>query len=227
VDLPHDFVHQLGQPSSYFWLGPLATVVTGLLALGGAIIAFFAVKRTIRANADNVQDQIDANNKAVQDQIAANAKGVQDQIDAAAAQQQKNHDAEWARMRRKEVLDLLVEAGHMARKLASVATTYATIAENPETFNHPEDHRLKEKQVEEFADLNVREVSVRVMVDKLAMHGLTTVSTALEALEVEAGAIIQDIDPGPWTIYDKEQAVFAAIKDALQEPPSLRDDQRS
>jgi hypothetical protein len=209
VDFPLHLVHQLGQPSSYFWLGQLAAFATGILALVGAIIAFCAVRRTIRASAKNVQDQIDANSKAVQDQIAAGA-----------AEQYKNRDAEWARMRRKEVLDLLLEAGQMARKLASVATTYATIAENPETFNHPEDHRLKGKQVEEFADLNLREVSVRVMVDKLAMHGLTTVSTALEALEVEAGAIIQDIHPGPWTIYDKEQAVFAAINDALQEPPS-------
>jgi len=73
---------QLGQPSPYFWLGPFITFVAALLALGGAIIALYAAKRTIEANAKNVQDQIAASNKAVQDQIAANAKAVQDQIAA-------------------------------------------------------------------------------------------------------------------------------------------------
>ncbi len=75
------------------WLQPLATVITGLFALMAAIVAYRAVTR----------------------QIQANAKNVQAQIDAAAAQQQKNREAEWAMLRRKEVLDLVLEAVSPAR----------------------------------------------------------------------------------------------------------------
>jgi len=191
VDFPPHFVHQLGQPSSYFWLGPLAVFVAGLLALGGAIIAFCVAKRTIKANAKNVQDQIGANNKAVQDQIAANAKAVQDQIAAnanavqdqiaaAATQQQKNRDAEWARLRRQEVLDLLAEAGTMARKLLEIAVTYSRVTD-PERSQSPDDERLRDLKATEFRQLNSPD-RLPIVLDKLKMHGLTAVSSSLSDL---------------------------------------------
>jgi hypothetical protein len=53
------------------WLQPLATVITGLLAVLAAAVAYRAVTRQIKANAENVQKQIDANALAVSAQIAA------------------------------------------------------------------------------------------------------------------------------------------------------------
>jgi hypothetical protein len=52
------------------------------------------------------------------------------------------------------------------------------------------------------------------------MHGLVDVSESLSDLEIEAGAVIQDLDYGEWTITEKEHAVFDAIGEALREPPS-------
>jgi len=218
VNLPPELVHKLSEPSSFFWLTPLATVLAGLLALAGAAVAYRAVKRQINANAQNVQDQIDASTRDVRDQIEANTRTVQDQIDAAAAEQQKNREAEWARLRRREVLDLLEEARLTARKLASIAKDYCLVAENPELFNSPEDQRLKERQPVEFAKIYP---SVPILMDKLEMHELTAVSESLSELEIEAGEHIrEEIDHGEWTIPEKEQAVFDAIKEALREPPS-------
>jgi hypothetical protein len=90
-DLIDDFIDAVDWDALNVWLQPLATVVTGLFALTAAIVAYRAVTRQIRANAESVQAQIDAN-----------ARAVQDQIDATAAQQQKNREAEWARLRRQE-----------------------------------------------------------------------------------------------------------------------------
>ena len=108
MNLPPELVHKLSEPSSFFWLQPLATIVAALLAIGGAVIAYRAVKC---------------------------------QIDAAAAQQPKNRDAEWARMRRTEVLDLLLDVRNLARKLASIARTYSLATD-------PDDLRLKEKRAD-------------------------------------------------------------------------------
>jgi hypothetical protein len=182
---------------SLVWLQPLATLIAGAFVLAAAVIAYRAVTR----------------------QIAANAQAVQDQIDAAAAQQQKNRDAEWARLRRQEVLDLLEEAGRMARKLANAATTYSLVAENPALFDSPDDQRRQEMQDWEFPEITA---NTSIVVDRLKLHGLTTVSGPLVLLEIEAGAVIQGLDYGEWTIPDKEQAVFDAIKDALQKPLSSR-----
>jgi hypothetical protein len=80
-----DFIDAVDWDALSVWLQPLATVITGLFALIAAIVAYRAVTRQIRANAENLQAQ----------------------IDAAAAQQQKNREAEWAMLRRKEVLAIL------------------------------------------------------------------------------------------------------------------------
>jgi flagellar biosynthesis/type III secretory pathway M-ring protein FliF/YscJ len=80
-----DFIDAVDWDALSVWLQPLATVITGLFALIAAIFAYRAVTRQIRANAENLQAQ----------------------IDAAAAQQQKNREAEWAMLRRKEVLAIL------------------------------------------------------------------------------------------------------------------------
>jgi hypothetical protein len=66
-DLIDDFIDAVDWDALSVWLQPLATVVTGLFALIAAIVAYRAVTRQIRANAENVQAQIDANAKAVQD----------------------------------------------------------------------------------------------------------------------------------------------------------------
>ena len=81
-----DFIDAVDWDALSVWLQPVATVITGLFALMAAIVAYRAVTRQIRANAENVQAQ----------------------IDATAAQQQKNREAEWARLRRQEVLDLVL-----------------------------------------------------------------------------------------------------------------------
>jgi hypothetical protein len=61
---------------------------------------------------------------------------------------------------------------------------------------------------------------VSIVDDRLKMHGLITVLTPLRRLEAEAGVVIHGHDYSDWTIPDKEQAVFDAIKEALREPPS-------
>ncbi len=190
------------------WLQPLATVITGLLAVLAAAIAYRAVTRQIKANAENVQKQ----------------------IDAAAAEQQKNRDADWARLRRQEVLDLLLEAGTMARKLLGIAVSYS-LATDPELsrgdgltredaeLGRKQDERVRDATLKEFAELNSPD-RLPIMLDKLKMHGLAAVEESLSDLEIEAGAVLQHIDIGEWTLPQKERAVFAAIEDVLREPPS-------
>ena len=190
-----DFIDAVDWDALSVWLQPLATVVTGLLALIAAIVAYRAVTRQIQANAENVQAQ----------------------IDAAAAQQQKNREAEWGMLRHKEVLDILEEAGHLARKLARAAREDKLIAEDPALFDSPDGQRRRELQVEEFPEITA---NVSIVDDRLKMHGLITVLTPLRRLEAEAGVVIHGHDYSHWTIPDKEQAVFDAIKEALREPPS-------
>jgi hypothetical protein len=190
-----DFIDAVDWDALSVWLQPVATVITGLFALMAAIVAYRAVTRQIRANAENVQAQ----------------------IDAAAAQQQKNREAEWGMLRHKEVLDILEEAGHLARKLARAAREDKLIAEDPALFDSPDGQRRRELQVEEFPEITA---NVSIVDDRLKMHGLITVLTPLRRLEAEAGVVIHGHDYSHWTIPDKEQAVFDAIKEALREPPS-------
>ena len=190
-----DFIDAVDWDALSVWLQPVATVITGLFALMAAIVAYSAVTRQIRANAENVQAQ----------------------IDAAAAQQQKNREAEWGMLRHKEVLDILEEAGHLARKLARAAREDKLIAEDPALFDSPDGQRRRELQVEEFPEITA---NVSIVDDRLKMHGLITVLTPLRRLEAEAGVVIHGHDYSHWTIPDKEQAVFDAIKEALREPPS-------
>jgi hypothetical protein len=190
-----DFIDAVDWDALSVWLQPVATVITSLFALMAAIVAYRAVTRQIRANAENVQAQ----------------------IDAAAAQQQKNREAEWGMLRHKEVLDILEEAGHLARKLARAAREDKLIAEDPALFDSPDGQRRRELQVEEFPEITA---NVSIVDDRLKMHGLITVLTPLRRLEAEAGVVIHGHDYSHWTIPDKEQAVFDAIKEALREPPS-------
>jgi hypothetical protein len=190
-----DFIDAVDWDALSVWLQPLATVITGLFALIAAIVAYRAVTRQIRANAENLQAQ----------------------IDAAAAQQQKNREAEWAMLRRKEVLAILEEAGHLARKLARAAREDKRIAEDPALFDSPDGQRRRELQDEEFPEITA---NVSIVDDRLKMHGLITVLTPLRRLEAEAGVVIHGHDYSDWTIPDKEQAAFDAIKEALREPPS-------
>jgi ribosomal silencing factor RsfS len=175
------------------WLQPLATIIAGTLAVLAAAIAYRAVTRQIKANAENVQKQ----------------------IDAAAAEQQKNRADEWARMRRREVLDLLVEAGHLTQKLSSIATTFELHVENPQIFSDPEDHRVKETLKAEYAELDLQ-----ILINKLKVLGLTAVSDALDQFATEARHIIHQTAHGEWSLFDLEQAVIDAIREALREPPS-------
>jgi hypothetical protein len=190
-----DFIDAVDWDALSVWLQPVATVITSLFALMAAIVAYRAVTRQIRANAENVQAQ----------------------IDAAAAQQQKNREAEWGMLRHKEVLDILEEAGHLARKLARAAREDKLIAEDPALFDSPDGQRRRELQVEEFPEITA---NVSIVDDRLKMHGLITVLTPPRRLEAEAGVVIHGHDYSHWTIPDKEQAVFDAIKEALREPPS-------
>lgn len=159
-----DFIDAVDWDALSVWLQPVATVITSLFALMAAIVAYRAVTRQIRANAENVQAQ----------------------IDAAAAQQQKNREAEWGMLRHKEVLDILEEAGHLARKLARAAREDKLIAEDPALFDSPDGQRRRELQVEEFPEITA---NVSIVDDRLKMHGLITVLTPLRRLEAEAGVV--------------------------------------
>ena len=108
------------------------------------------------------------------------------------------------------MLDLVLDAGNMARRLASVARTYS-FATDPELDHGPDDERLKDAAVKEFRELNSPD-RLLVVMHKLKMHGLVDVSESLTDLEIEAGAVIQDLDYGEWTITEKEHAVFDAIE---------------
>jgi hypothetical protein len=70
-----------------------------------------------------------------------------------------------------------------------------------------------------FRELNSPD-RLLVVMHKLKMHRLVDVSESLSDLEIEAGAVIQDLDYGEWTITEKERGVFDAIEEALREPPS-------
>lgn len=187
VNLAHD---------PYFWLGPVATIVTGLLALAGAIVAYRAVTR----------------------QIDANAKNVQKQIDAAAVQAQKDRDYEWARMRRGEVLDLLQETRYLARELALTASNYRIHTPSPGTpagWDENDDPQERHQSEARFLEL---EVDVPILMDKLTMHELPDVSNALVVLNRAVEGVISNEDWGRWVVDDRRQAVFDAIKDALRKP---------
>ncbi|WP_322860193.1 hypothetical protein U8D42_16655 [Mycobacterium europaeum] len=174
------------------WLQPLATVIAGALAVMAAAIAYRAVTRQIKANAENVQKQ----------------------IDATAAEQQKNRAADWAKMRRREVLDLVLEAGNIARRLESIGHTYAM----REGVDPDEEDRLN-AAFREFRELNVPDRLPLVM-ENLKMHGLTAPAEAVSRLEIEVGAVMQDLDDGP-TIHARRQAVDDAIEKVLEDPPSV------
>jgi hypothetical protein len=77
----------------------------------------------------------------------------------------------------------------------------------------------KDAAVKEFRELSSPD-RLLVVMHKLNLHGLVGVSESLSDLEIEAGAVVQDLDYGEWTITEKERAVFAAIEEALREPPS-------
>jgi hypothetical protein len=141
--------------AAHVWLQPLATVIAGTLAVLAAAIAYRAVTRQIKANAENVQKQ----------------------IDAAAAEERKNRDADWARMRRQEVLDLLLDTGQKATKLAQIARSYS-MATDPELSDDPPDENVTAPLVEEFAEI-VAPDRWQIMLGKLEMHGLTAVSATL------------------------------------------------
>jgi hypothetical protein len=70
-----------------------------------------------------------------------------------------------------------------------------------------------------FRELNSPD-RLLVVMHKLKMHRLVDVSESLSDLEIEAGAVIHDLDYGEWTITEKERGVFDAIEEALREPPS-------
>lgn len=165
------------------WLQPIATVVAGLLALTGALIAFKAVTR---------------------------------QIEAAAEQHTKNRDAEWARLRRSELLDVLLEAARVARQLAGVATNYEIRIENSELFRELDDQPLEE-QLKKLAD-DFYALEARVLVEKLKLLGADEVSGALEVVVQEASDVINQVHRPEWTIYENEEAVIAAIRDLLKQP---------
>ena len=137
------------------------------------------------------------------------------QISAAAAEQQKNRAADWAKMRRQEVLDLVLEAGNIARRLESIGHTYSTY----EGVDPDEEDRL-DAAFREFRELNAPDRLLLVM-ESLKMHGLTALAEALSRLEIEVRAVMQDLDVGPPTIHAKRQTVDDAIKKVLEEPPSV------
>jgi hypothetical protein len=172
------------------WLQPMATVLTGLFALVAAIVAYRAVTRQIKANAENVQKQ----------------------IDAAAAEAQKNRATDWAKMRRQEVLDLVLEAGNIARRLESIGHSYSTY----EGVDPEEESRL-DAAFNEFTELNAPDHLPLVMAN-LKMHGLTALAEAVSRLEIEVGAIMQDIEVGGYTVHAKRQAVSDEITKVLEDP---------
>jgi hypothetical protein len=138
------------------------------------------------------------------------------QINAAAEQQKKNREAEWARLRRGEMLDLLMEAARMSRQLAGLATNYEVRIENPNLFKQHDDEPL-DQQLEKLKD-DFYALEGHLLVDKLDLLGAEEVSHALKDVVEEASGVIHQMPEGEWTIYEKEEAVAAAIKAALKQP---------
>jgi hypothetical protein len=182
--------------AAHVWLQPLATVIAGTLAIAAAGIAYRAATRQIKATAENVNKE----------------------IAAAAAEQKKNRDAEWDKLRRQEVRDVLLKAKTTARRLLEIAATYSNVTD-PDRSPGPDDARLASLMAEQFREIVVEDRLNRVL-DELRMYGLPDVASSLSDLEIEAGAVLQHIDIGEWTLPQKQQAVFDAIDAALAKPAS-------
>ena len=52
LNLPPELVDKIASHDPTWWAQPLATVIAGLLALAGAGVAFWAVRRQIKSAAD-------------------------------------------------------------------------------------------------------------------------------------------------------------------------------
>jgi hypothetical protein len=190
VNIPPELVDKFA-PHGPSWLtGPSATLIAGLLALIGAGIAFCAVHR-----------QINANSKSVEKQIQANAAAVARQIEAAGAHE-----------RRKERLEVVTEAAHIAHDLAGLATQHAAYGD-PEWHDEPPD--VAQKRVEDEFD----GMQVWPTLRKLDLLGMADAVEAIQEVFSEAGRIIH---PHPlyepmesWTIYEKEEHAIATLKAAL------------
>ncbi|MCG7595765.1 hypothetical protein [Mycobacterium sp. PSTR-4-N] len=137
------------------------------------------------------------------------------QIKAAAQQQEKNRQAEWARTRRSEMLDVLMEAARIARHTSGIATNFELRVEEPQMFAN--DAQPLQQQLDELKN-DFYALEAGLLVAKLDLLGLEGVSSALNALEEEASDVVLRIEAKDWTVYEKEEAVLAAIKNALRQP---------
>jgi hypothetical protein len=192
VKLPPEVVDKFAPHGGFAWLnGPTATLMAAFLTLIGAAIAFWAVNRQIKANAQAVNDQIEANTASVRNQIEADA----------------------AQRRRAERLDVVTDAASLVHDLAALATRYAAYGGNPPYLDEPSE--IAQGRVEEeFEGLTVWPIARRL--DLLAMP---EAAKALEAAYFEASRVIKpDMYEQPlaeWTMYDMEDQAISALKKAL------------
>jgi hypothetical protein len=203
VVLPPEVVDKIAPETGFTWLnGPTATLIAGLLTLIGAEVAFWAISRQIRANAKAVNDQIKANADAVSRQIEGNQASVASQIEAATAHQ-----------RRAERLDVVTEAASLVHDLAALATQHAAYGGNPTWLDEPSE--VAQGRVEnEFESLIVWPITRR-----LDLLGMSEAAEAVEAAYFEASRVIKphmyEQASEEWTIYDKKDQAFSALKRAL------------
>jgi hypothetical protein len=177
------------------WLQPLATVITGLLAVLAATIAYRAVTRQIKANAKNVQKQIDANALAVSAQIAADR----------------------SERRRAERVDLAADAATMVDELAQTAVAYETYSGKTGGSPSPNLQQL-EFQKSKFYGL---EVGVLAASRRMWLLGMPMSSEAVEAVYEQARIVIDplpsDEPAAASTVEQKRDKALSTLKASLEQ----------
>jgi hypothetical protein len=173
------------------WLQPLATVITGLLAVLAAAIAYRAVTRQIKANAENVQKQIDANASAVSAQIAADR----------------------SERRRAERIELATDGAALVTELAQIAFAYEHYSGKTGASTSPSQQQLEK---EKFYGLEVLPTTLRMQV-----LGMPMSSKAVEAVYEQARIVIDplpsDEPAAASTVEQKKKEALSTLKASLEQ----------
>lgn len=173
------------------WLQPLATVIAGTLAVLAAVIAYRAVTRQIKANAENVQKQIDANALAVSHQIAADR----------------------SERRRAERIDLAAEGATLVTELAKIAFAYESYGGKTGLTPRPNSQQL---EFEKFYSLEVLPTTLRMQV-----LGMPQSSEAVEAVYEQACIVIDPLPSDPAadasTVQRKKDQALSTLKASLKQ----------
>jgi hypothetical protein len=173
------------------WLQPIATVITGLLAVLAAGIAYRAVTRQIEANAKNVQKQIDADASAVSAQIAADR----------------------SERRRAERIDVATRGATLVAELTQIAFAYEHYSGKAGASPSP---NLQQLEKEKFYGLEVLSATLRMQI-----LGMPDSSKAVEAVYEQARLVIDPLPSAEAadasTVEEKKVRALSTLKASLEQ----------